>query len=101
MATNVCVAFMGLELDECDDELLSDGLNEVLNVMFGTTFRDIAAAYPVRLGVPHGDTNGPIPYAAEAQNRFRFDFETVDGAFTLLMTVVEGEEIPDSAFSVP
>ena len=97
LATNVCVAFMGLEPEDCDDELLSDGLNEVLNVMFGTTFRDIAAAYPVRLGVPVSALNGPIPYHGEAPHRYRLDFQTVDGPFSMLMTVVEGAEIPDSA----
>ena len=97
MATNVCVAFMGLDPEDCDDELLSDGLNEVLNVMFGTTFRDIAAAYPIRLGVPTSGKAGAIPYFAEAPNRYRLDFKTVDGPFSMLMTVVEGAEIPDSA----
>ena len=65
--------------------------------MFGTTFRDIAAAYPVRLGVPVSGVSGPIPYFGEAPNRFRLDFQTVDGPFSMLMTVVEGAEIPDSA----
>ena len=99
MATNVCVAFMGLDPEDCDDELLSDGLNEVLNVMFGTTFRDIAAAYPIRLGVPTSSKAGPIPYFAEAPNRYRLDFQTVDGPFSMLMTVVEGADIPDSAIA--
>ena len=41
LTVNVCEAFMGLE-NMLDDETLTDGLSELLNVMFGTTFKELA-----------------------------------------------------------
>jgi len=89
LTENVCAAFLGLSKGELDDETLLDGLNELLNVMFGTTFKDLASIYPVRLGLPSSKPNACLEFAPEAGHRFVIEFTTRDGSFPLYLSIHE------------
>ena len=90
LTENVCSAFLGLEPEDLDDETLLDGLNEMLNVMFGTTFKDLASVYPVRLGLPESQIDGTLKFAADAEHRFLVEFTTRDGSFPLHISINTG-----------
>ena len=82
---------MGLEEDMLDDETLTDGLSELLNVMFGTTFKELASVYPVRLGLPESGQDLPLAFASDAEHKFQIDFTTRDGAFPLRISINENK----------
>ncbi len=90
LTENVCCAFLGLEPEDLDEETLLDGLNEMLNVMFGTTFKDLASVYPVRLGLPESHSNAPLQFLPEAEHRFLIEFTTRDGSFPLHISMNTG-----------
>ena len=89
LTINVCSAFLGIPKDELDDEFLIDGLSELLNVMFGTTFKDLASVYPVRLGLPQSHQNRPLTFAENAEHQFLIEFTTRDGSFPLKVSINE------------
>jgi CheY-like chemotaxis protein len=89
LTINVCSAFLGIPEDELDDELLIDGLSELLNVMFGTTFKDLASVYPVRLGLPESHQNKALKFAENAEHKFLIEFTTRDGSFPLKVSINE------------
>ena len=86
---NVCSAFLGIPKEDLDDEFLIDGLSELLNVMFGTTFKDLASVYPVRLGLPQSHQNRPLTFAENAEHQFLIEFTTRDGSFPLKVSINE------------
>ena len=90
LTENVCSAFLGLEPEDLDDETLLDGLNEMLNVMFGTTFKDLASVYPVRLGLPESQMDTNLEFATDAEHRFLVEFTTRDGSFPLHISINTG-----------
>lgn len=92
LTVNVCSAFLGIPEDELDDEILVDGLSELLNVMFGTTFKDLASVYPVRLGLPESHQNAALEFAENAEHKFLIEFTTRDGSFPLKVSI--NEQVP-------
>ncbi len=90
-ATDFAVAMMGLEPEDMEEELLQDTMNEVLNMVLGSTTRNLNAIYPVQLGLPDTKQGGEIPIN-DSDHRFYISLKTQAHEFPMLLTVKETPE---------
>lgn len=93
LTTGVCAAFLSSETSYFDDEFLLDGLTEVLNLMFGTTFKDLSPIYPVRLGLPTGQLDATMEFSSLEGTQFRIEYTTRDGWFPMYVSIHENPEL--------
>ena len=92
LATDVAMALMQRTQKDLDDELICDGMQEILNMVLGSALRTIGKKYLVRLGLPTGLQDGPIPYNHQAPHRYRLDAKSGDWIFPVVVTLVPAQE---------
>ena len=91
LCTQVTSAFLGMPLDEIEEEFRTDAIREILNLMVGTTFKAITGAYAVKLGVPETLHDSSPPRFPEAQLECRIDFKAGDHDFPLALAIIEND----------
>jgi len=67
-------------------------MDELLNLILGTSFRELRRTYPVKLALPTSQTKSLMSYEQEAEYLYRVDLSSKDRQFPRLITILEPEE---------